>query len=81
MTRPTIDEISQRYSQMAVVIRDRLIAETGLPPWKERPDTGGRSSCREYPDVDTADEESRGLPLRAAEANLPDDRWPQSVKS
>jgi Lipoprotein confined to pathogenic Mycobacterium len=80
MTRPDIEQISQRYEQMANTIRDRLVADTGLPPWQVRSDTGGSSGCRNYPDVSIPDAQSRGLPLWAAEANLPDDKWPRAVQ-
>lgn len=80
MERPDIEQASQRYVEMGAAIRDKLVADIGLPPWKERSDSGGSSSCREFPGVDTGDKESRGLPLVFSEANLPDENWPRAVQ-
>lgn len=65
---------------MTASMRDRLVAETGLTAWKERPDSSARSSCREFPEIDAADKESRSLPRWASEANLADDKWPHAVQ-
>jgi hypothetical protein len=78
MQRPDIDQATQRYAAMGATIRNTLVADIGLPSWKERPDSGGSSSCREFPGVNTGDKESRGLPLMFSEANLPDEKWPHA---
>lgn len=78
LARPDIEEIIKQYERMSASMRDKLVAEIGLPPWKERTGTGGSSGCRNYPDVRIPDAQSRGLNLWASEANLPDDKWPRA---
>lgn len=78
-SRPDIDQITQRYDDMRAVVRERLSAEIGLAPWIKR-DEISRSGCRDYPDVDQALKEARGLSRWAVETNLPDAKWPQAVQ-
>lgn len=79
LTRPDIEQVSRRYEDMRMEIQGRLTSDIGLAPWTEDADSGARSSCRAYPDVDTGDKESRSLPAWYVEANVPDEKWSQTL--
>ncbi|MGH3860851.1 LppA family lipoprotein [Actinokineospora sp.] len=77
--RPDIEQITQRYEDLRTAIRDRLTQGIGLPsmvPVRK----GGASGCRDFPAVEQALKESRGLPGYYTEANIPDDKWPDAVR-
>src|SRR5437899_13032959 len=48
LQRPDIDDAVARYDQMRTEIRDRLVSEIGIMPWKDDHD-GSASGCREFP--------------------------------
>lgn len=79
LKRPDIDDAVSRYEQMRREIRERIATEIDLPPWQDDND-GSASSCREFPDIDGAEKESRGLSILYTEGNLPDDKWPRAVE-
>lgn len=80
MTRPDIDQITQRYNDMLTTLRDRLVAELGTNPWIERPNSSGSAGCGEYPDVEPEDKESRHTSRWALDRNLSDEKWPGAVQ-
>ncbi|WP_086783196.1 LppA family lipoprotein [Crossiella equi] len=80
--RPDIDEASKRYTELQSKIKDRLAAEFPSLAWEIFTGTKGASACGfDFPGLDAADGENRGLPGWKAKGNLPDTDWEKALQS
>jgi hypothetical protein len=80
MGRPDIEQVAQRYNEMTATLRLRLEAEAVIGKWHEDPGSGGGAGCRDFPDVEGNDKETRSLPLWVSEGEVADDKWARAVE-
>ncbi|HET9143227.1 LppA family lipoprotein [Actinophytocola sp.] len=80
MGRPDIEQAAQRYDEMTATLRQRLEAEAGIGAWYEDTKSGGNAGCRQFPDVEGDDKQSRGLRMWLSDGKVPDDTWARAVE-
>lgn len=75
--RPSLEDVTADYDRMLRELRERLVAELGLPEFTDEGNTG-QSACPEFADVPGA--EQRTLATWMQEGGVPDEKWSQALQ-
>ncbi|MDI2032545.1 LppA family lipoprotein [Saccharopolyspora sp. TS4A08] len=75
--RPTLGEVTADYDRMQQELRERLVAELGLPEFSDKGNTG-QSACTDFADVPGA--EQRTLATWMQEGGIPDEKWERALQ-
>ncbi|GAA2843458.1 hypothetical protein GCM10010452_84870 [Crossiella cryophila] len=78
--RPDIGQAVARYEEMLSKLYERLAADFPAMGWQRSKDRAGASACGfDFPGLNTADGEKRGLEAWEAKGNLPDPEWKRAL--
>ncbi|TDD01694.1 hypothetical protein E1181_24675 [Saccharopolyspora terrae] len=75
--RPSMEEVAADYDRMQQELRERLVAEIGLPEFTDEGNTG-ESACPDFADVRGA--EQRTLATWMQKGGIPDEQWPRALQ-
>lgn len=75
--RPSLEEVTADYDRMQQELRDRLVAELGLPQFVDKGNTG-ESACPDFADVPGA--EQRTLATWMQEGGVPEEKWAGALR-